>query len=91
MHILNRHLYRASTSLDEDNPAITILFSALRRAVNTHQQQQELIESTSDINKRQYNEMDPINEVFAQAAARLKKKRRTWLLSTWPCTPWQVS
>jgi hypothetical protein len=75
LNILNRHLYRTSTSESEDKPAITIPFSAIRRVVMAHEKHQEFIEISNEIEKRPYDRTDPHIEEVAKRVTRLKKRR----------------
>ncbi|KAF8811485.1 hypothetical protein BYT27DRAFT_7252739 [Phlegmacium glaucopus] len=83
MDILNRHLSRTSPAKDQNKPAITIPFSALRRVIISHEEQQSFLEIGCNMKKRQYGEgteedkNDRKNkEDVAVEISRLKKKPR---------------
>ncbi|KAF8816997.1 hypothetical protein BYT27DRAFT_7219552 [Phlegmacium glaucopus] len=56
MDILNRHLYCTSPAKDQNKPAITIPFSALRRVIISHDEQQSYLEISLNMKKHQYGE-----------------------------------
>jgi hypothetical protein len=79
LHILNRHLYRTSPAEDEDEPAITVPISMLRKVISIHEKQQRYQDISQNIKKRRRDEQTPDDQKNVKDAirelVRLKKRR----------------
>ena len=78
MNILNKHLYRTSTTEDQDKPAITIPFSTIQHVIHAHEKQHSYLDISRNIKKRPFEEgdlYDKNKEDVTEEIKRLRKRR----------------